>query len=75
MDTRAIMNELTFELSGAVKDIYALSEMLKKATTCMLAQQEEIIELKRQLAEIQEQINYDTDPETEYETDYETDSE
>lgn len=72
MDTRTIMNELTFELSGAVKDIYALSEMLKKATRCMLAQQEEIVELKRQLA-IQEQIKYET--ESEPETDYETDSE
>jgi hypothetical protein len=71
MDTRTIMNELTFELSGAVKDIYALSAMLKTATACMLAQQEEIVELKRQLSEIQEQIKYDSDTQTDSETDSE----
>ena len=67
-----MIHELTFELSGAVKDMNTMSELLKTATKYMLEQQEEIVELRRQLA-IRDQI--DSDLESEPETDSETDSE
>jgi hypothetical protein len=67
-----MIHELTFELSGAVKDMNTMSELLKTATKYMIEQQEEIVELRRQLA-IRDQI--DSDLESEPETDSETDSE
>ena len=72
MDAHSTILAMTSELSSASKDMYVMSELLQQAAKYMMAQHEEIIELKRQL-KASEQSECET--ESECETDCETESE